>query len=377
MKYVDILGCRMRSQHGALIHRAAEGMTHWSERQQDETQSPSSQIGTLVISSENHSSATLSQCCDFKKSPGFELVWPFSPESDPLAAMTSQRIWWLPSRALRSVFFLTPGLAGCTADSRLILQAQGPVAQSQHDLLALATGIMLLVVLPVIVMALLFAWRYRASSRTARYDPQWSAPRYIEILVWVVPFLIVVALGMLVWVYSHRLDPYRPIQGNATPLEIQAIALDWKWLFIYPSENIATVNELALPAGRPVTLKITSGTVMNSMFIPALAGQIYAMAGMQTQLNLRADQPGLMIGRNAQFSGSGFPEQTFPVEVMTGEAFTNWISKVRSSSNPLDEKVYATLARPTVKAPIEYYGTVKPALFEDLVMRYMPEGSVR
>lgn len=273
--------------------------------------------------------------------------------------------------------FLALGLAGCSTDNRLILQAQGPVAQSQHDLLMLATSVMLLVVLPVIAMVLVFAWRYRASNHTARYDPEWRAPRYIEILIWVVPFLIVVALGTLVWVYSHRLDPYKPIHGSATPLEIQAIALDWKWLFIYPSENIATINELVLPAGRPVTLKITSGTVMNSMFIPSLAGQIYAMAGMQTQLNLLADQPGRMIGRNAQFSGSGFPEQTFPVEAMTGQAFTNWITKVRNSSTPLDEKAYATLARPTVKAPIVYFGAVKPALFEDIVMRYMPKGSVR
>lgn len=261
-------------------------------------------------------------------------------------------------------------VGGCSADRTLILDAQGPVAQSQHDLLFVATVIMLGVVVPVIAMAIGFAWRYRDSNTGARYEPAWDAPRAIDVVVWTVPTVVVVVLGVMVWIYTHRLDPYRPLGAGTRPLEIQAVALDWKWLFIYPHENIATINELALPVGRPVTLKITSATVMNSLFIPSLAGQIYAMAGMQTQLNLQADRPATLTGRNAQFSGTGFPEQTFAVHAVAPDEFAAWVGRVKGSPLALDAQAYATLAKPSAKQPVAHYATVQPLLFRDIIESY-------
>lgn len=269
-----------------------------------------------------------------------------------------------------AVLALCAFVGGCSVGRRLIVEAHGPVVQSEHDLLFFATVIMLGVVVPVIAMAIGFAWWYRDSNTGARYEPAWDAPRAIDIVVWTIPTVVVVVLGAMVWVYTHRLDPYRPLGSVTRPLEIQAVALDWKWLFIYPHENIATVNELALPVGRPVTLKITSATVMNSLFIPALAGQIYAMPGMQTQLNLQADRTATLVGRNAQFSGTGFAEQTFAVRAVAPDEFAAWVGRVKGSALTLDAPAYAGLARPSAKQPVVHYATVQPALFRDIIESY-------
>lgn len=273
---------------------------------------------------------------------------------------------------------LSLAAGGCkSAAGMLILNAHGPVARTQHELLLIATAIMLVVVVPVIVMAIWFAWRYRDSNPGARYEPSWSGSRVIDIVVWTLPAAIVVTLGTLVWIDTHRLDPYRPLDQGVQPLEIQVVALDWKWLFIYPDEGIAAVNELALPVGRPVRLKITSDTVMNSLFIPSLAGQIYAMAGMQTQLNLVADRPGRLVGRNAQFSGAGFPEQTFTVRALPPDEFAAWVGRVKSSPGRLDTLTYAALAKPSAHQSIVHYATVKPSLYMDIIGAYAAAGGAR
>ena len=229
---------------------------------------------------------------------------------------------------------------------------------------------MLIVVLPVYLLTIGFAWRYRAANRSARYAPDWAYSPRIDAVIWAVPTLIVVALGTLVWVYTHRLDPYRPLQGDGPPLVIQAVAMDWKWLFIYPDEKIAAVNELVIPSGRPVTIALTSDTVMNAFFVPELAGQIYAMAGMETRLNFRADRDGTYVGRNTQYSGSGFADQSFTLRAVPAQAYDDWIDLLRQSPRALNQEAYAALAAPSSKVPVAYYSAVPENLFASVIASY-------
>lgn len=192
-------------------------------------------------------------------------------------------------------------LAGaCDLRRAAVLDPKGPVALAERDLLFDAFSVMMIVIVPVIILTLWFAWRYRASNTNAQYAPAWANSAKIDAVVWLIPAAIVIALGVLLWRSTYKLDPYRPLEAAGAPLEVQVVAQDWKWLFIYPEQGIAVVNQLAFPAGRPVSLRITSDTVMNSFYVPQLAGQIYAMAGMQTRLQLLADQPGKFVGRNSQ-----------------------------------------------------------------------------
>jgi cytochrome o ubiquinol oxidase subunit 2 len=251
-----------------------------------------------------------------------------------------------------------------------VLDPHGPIAAAERNLLFDAFGVMLIVVIPVFVMALGFAWRYRASNTQARYAPDWSYSRAVEAAIWLVPAAIVVVLGVLVWNATHRLDPYRSIDATVRPLEVEVVALDWKWLFIYPEQRIAVVNELVIPSGRPVSLKITSDTVMNAFSIPALAGQIYAMAGMQTELNLIADAPGRFVGRNTQYSGRGFSEQQFEAIATSQADFDAWLAKARQSSATLDAEAYRKLARPGVANRVTLYSAVEADLFDTILARY-------
>jgi cytochrome o ubiquinol oxidase subunit 2 len=230
---------------------------------------------------------------------------------------------------------------------------------------------MLIVVIPVIVMAIVFPWRYRASNTKATYSPNWSHSGRIEAVVWLVPCVIVAGLATVTWISTHDLDPYKPIAptvataANGKPIEVQVVSLDWKWLFIYPSLNIATVNELAFPAGTPVHFSLTSGTVMNSFFIPQLGSQIYTMSGMQTQLSLLANEPGDYQGMSANYSGGGFSDMTFQARAMTDSDFAAWVQKVRASQQTLTPTVYRNLEQPTEKMPVTYYSTVGPNVFHD------------
>ncbi|MBK0327800.1 COX aromatic rich motif-containing protein [Rhodobacteraceae bacterium F11138] len=224
-----------------------------------------------------------------------------------------------------------------------------------------AFGLMLALVLVVIAATLFFAWRYRATGK-ALHQPDWDRSLAVEIVTWGIPALIIAILGTMVWNKTHALDPYKPLPG-APPLVVQAIALDWKWLFIYPEQGIATVNEVALPVGRPVTFRLTSEVAMNSFMIPALGGQIYAMAGMETRLNLRADTPGRSEGRNMQFSGGGFAAQTFAALALPEQEFDDWVTKARSTGTALNAASFAKLSKPSVADPVRYYGTVPVDFF--------------
>jgi cytochrome o ubiquinol oxidase subunit 2 len=218
-------------------------------------------------------------------------------------------------------------------------------------------------------MTFWFSWRYRASNRRARYEPDWESSK-LDVATWIVPGLIVASLGVHVWLSTHALDPYKPLQSPAKPVQIQAIAQDWKWLFVYPEQGIASVNEMAFPSTVPVSLKITSDTVMNSFFIPALAGQIYAMAGMQTRLNLSANEPGRFVGRNTQYSGRGFSDQHFAAVAKTPADFEAWVARIKASPQKLDAAAYAELARPSAAHPVTYYSDVAPGLFDAIIRKY-------
>ncbi len=224
---------------------------------------------------------------------------------------------------------------------------------------------MLFVIGPVLLLAPLFAWHYRLSNTQSAYRPQWGFSWPLEGLIWIPPALIVVGLAVLLWRGTHLLDPYKPLPGQ--PIEIQAVALDWKWLFIYPAQGVATVNRLVIPAGQPVHLSLTSATVMQSILMPRLAGQIYAMAGMRTQLNFAANAPGFYRGENVQFNGMGFQNQKFAVISLDVDGFAHWLAHIRAQPNRLDAAAYDTLSRRTVlPQPLEF-GAVEPGLFGSIV----------
>lgn len=269
-----------------------------------------------------------------------------------------------------TVLAAAPLWAGCDWRTAPILDPKGPIAQAERDLLFDAFGVMLIVVIPVIVLAFLFVWRYRASNTDARYSPDWSYSARIDAVIWLVPALIIVALGTLLWASTHKLDPYKPLTSENAPLEVEVVAQDWKWLFIYPEQKIATVNELVFPSGKPLSLKITSDTVMNSFFIPALGGQIYAMAGMQSRLHLLADTPGRFAGRNTQYSGKGFSKQHFDAVAATRADFDAWVDKVRQSPKTLDAASYRTLAEPSIEHPVTYFSQVEADLFRSILEKY-------
>lgn len=275
-------------------------------------------------------------------------------------------------RRLADALGLCAGLAlsGCGRDQVPVIEAQGPIALAERNLLFTAAAVMLIVVIPVFVMAFWFTWRYRASHPKAPYKPHWSYSWRIDMVVWLVPTAIVVALGYLVWTDTHRLDPYRPLAASRPPLRVDVVAEDWKWLFIYPEQKIAVANQLVFPADRPLSLRLTSDTVMNSFYIPGLGGQIYAMAGMQTRLHLRADGPASFVGRNTQYSGIGFPDQYFAVHAVSAASFRAWVARVKRAPKTLDAATYTAFAKPSTRFPVTYYSAYEPGLFDRILHKY-------
>ena len=266
---------------------------------------------------------------------------------------------------------LTPlvGLAGCDALRLGAMNAAGPVAADQRHLYIIVAIVLVFVAGPVLLLTPIMAWYYRRSNKHSAYKPQWNFAWRLEGLIWIPPVGIVIGLGILLWHSTHRLDPYRPIASSQPPLEIQAVALDWKWLFIYPEDHVATVNQMAIPAGRPVHIDLTSGTVMQALLIPRLAGQIYAMAGMRTELNLAADKPGVYQGENTQYNGVGFPRQKFAVVALAPENYRRWLARVRASEKPLDAVAYNRLFEKSVAPKPLFYSAVPDGLFRQIIVR--------
>ncbi len=270
-------------------------------------------------------------------------------------------------------------LAGCSLQTSPVADPKGPIAILERDLLYTAFFIMLIVVIPVYFMVFWFIWRYRAKGGTGEYKPDWHKSAVIEVFVWSIPAAIIITLGYLVWTYSYKLDPYKKIAAPENTINVQVVAQDWKWLFIYPDLGIASVNELAFPVDKAVSLQLTSDTVMNSFLVPALGGQIYAMAGMTSQLNLKANETGRFRGRNTQYSGDGFAMQFFDAVAMTPEEFNDWVASAKLQRKPLSTVRYNELALPSIAHGIEYFSWVKPGLFEEILKKYArrPENTLR
>jgi cytochrome o ubiquinol oxidase subunit II len=227
---------------------------------------------------------------------------------------------------------------------------------------------MLAVIVPVIILTLIFAWWFRSGNRSARYLPDWSYSGGIELVTWSIPALIIMFLAGIAWISAHDLDPPRPIRSALAPINIEVVSLDWKWLFIYPDQGVASVNRLVVAAGTPIRFRLTSASVMNSFFVPQLGSQIYTMAHMTTRLNLQADRPGIYRGLSAQFSGAGFSDMRFDVLAVPSDAFAQWLATTRARGGKLDGASYAHLARPGTAAAPTTFGSVAPQLFETVVM---------
>ncbi len=275
-------------------------------------------------------------------------------------------------RAFRPLAIVSAlSVAGCSPFHHGFLLAAGPVASHERNLFVIVCVTMLFVIAPVLLLTPIFAWHYRLANTRSAYRPQWGFNWPLEGLIWIPPSLIVVGLSFFLWRDTHALDPYKPLPSALPPTEVQAVALDWKWLFIYPGQKVATVNELVFPADRPVHLQLTSGTVMQSLLMPRLAGQIYAMAGMSTQLNIAAE-PGVYQGENTQFNGDGFQHQHFRVLALSPADYDHWLAGAKAQSTTLDLTAYDKLAgRFTVSQP-EVFGTVEPGLFQSVLEKFNP-----
>jgi cytochrome o ubiquinol oxidase subunit 2 len=260
-------------------------------------------------------------------------------------------------------------LAGCHLS---LLDPRGDIGTQERHLILVALALMLAVVIPVIAMTLFFFWRYRESNQKATYAPNWSHSTAIEVVVWGIPALIVLFLGVLIWRTTHSLDPYRPLASKAQPVRVQVVALNWKWLFIYPDDGIATVNELEVPANTPIDFQLTADSIMNSFFIPRLGSQVYAMAGMQTQLHLIADEPGTYRGMSSAFSGPGFSDMHFETKAVSPAQFRAWVAHVKQGQGILTRESYHTLASPSTNDVPTTYAQVQDGLFLQVVNQYMP-----
>ena len=248
------------------------------------------------------------------------------------------------------------------------------VGLAQRDLILICIGLMLIVVIPAIVLTFVFAWRFRAGSTKAKYTPEWSHSTKVEIVVWGVPLLIIAGLAVIVWKSTHELDPYKPLDVAGEPLHVDVIATDWKWVFVYPDLGIATVNQLNFPANRPLAFNITSNSTMNTFFIPQLGGQIYAMAGMRTQLHLIANEPGQFRGMSGNYSGHGFSNMKFIATASSNEEFARWVAEVRSAPQALDFNQFKALAAPSKNAPVQHFSSVEPLLFKKVIDQFIGVG---
>jgi cytochrome o ubiquinol oxidase subunit 2 len=261
-----------------------------------------------------------------------------------------------------------------TACHPAVLDPRGPIGLAEKTILIDSLAIMLAIVVPTIVATFAIAWWFRASNRRAIYLPDWEYSGQLELIVWSIPLLVIILLGGVAWIGSHQLDPAEPLASNTPPLEVQVVSLDWKWLFIYPGQRIAAVNQLVVPAGVPLRFSVTSGSVMNAFFVPQLGSMIYAMNGMATRLNLRADEPGSFRGLSSGFSGDGFSDMRFDVRAVAPEQFTAWIDGARATGPTLDAAAYAALTRQSANVRPFTFRAADPALFEKIVTQQLPPG---
>ena len=278
------------------------------------------------------------------------------------------------------------GLAGCS--KAVVLNPAGDIASQQGHMVIQATLLMLIIIVPVIALTLWFAWKYRqnnSATTEADYDPDWHHSTTLELVIWTVPLMIIIALGALTWIGTHKLDPYRPLDrisstkpldAQSTPLVVQVVAMDWKWLFFYPEQGIATVNELAAPVDRPILFQLTATSTMNAFYVPDLAGMIYAMPGMQTELNAVINQPGVFQGMASHYSGKGFSGMTFKFHGLAQQDFDQWVAAARAQGKALDRKTYLQLAQPSERDPVQRFASVEEGLYDKVLNRCAEDGKM-
>jgi cytochrome o ubiquinol oxidase subunit II len=264
---------------------------------------------------------------------------------------------------LAIVMICAATLGGCEG----VLDPKGPIALAERQILFNALGIMLAIVIPVILAILGFAFWFRASNDRAHYRPDFTYSGRLELLVWSIPAMTVLLVGGVAWIGAHDLDPGRPISSTIKPVNVQVVSLDWKWLFIYPEQGIASVNKLVVPVGTPISFELTSSSVMNSFFVPQLGSQIYTMSGMATRLHLQADHLGTYPGISAMFSGDGFPDMRFTVDAVTDDRFAQWVRHAHETGSALDKQTYADLVKPSKAVAPFTYRAVAPDLFGSIV----------
>jgi cytochrome o ubiquinol oxidase subunit 2 len=274
------------------------------------------------------------------------------------------------SRRVRVALAAIPAflLGAC---NRGILDPVGPVGAAEKQILINSTAIMLAIIIPTMIATVAIAFWFRRGNRRATYRPNWEYSGAVELVVWAIPILTVMLLGGIAWISSHQLDPARPLDSKVPPLRVQVVSLDWKWLFIYPDQGIATVNQLVVPAGTPLNFQLTSATVWNTFFVPQMGSMIYTMPNMTTRLNLEADRTGVFKGRSAHFSGDGFPGMEFNVYSIPRQQFAAWAAAAHSKP-PLDAGVYQGLMKPSSYVKPAIFGNVVPALFEGIATGHPP-----
>ena len=279
---------------------------------------------------------------------------------------------------------LGPLIVLCAACDRAVLNPAGDVARQQRNIIYISTGLMLLIIIPVLILIVIFAWRYRKGGG-GTYDPNFDHSTSLELVIWSAPLLIIIALGALTWSSTHLLDPFRPLDPvaagpeaaapAAAPLRVQVVAMDWKWLFIYPEQGVATVNELVLPVNRPVSFEITSTNMMNAFYAPTLAGMVYAMPGMQSQLHAVLNRPGNYEGFSANYSGAGFSDMRFRLRGVDAAAFDAWVAQAKGGGRALDLNRYRQLARPSERVPPVLFAMVPGDMFQRIVERCVEPGT--
>jgi cytochrome o ubiquinol oxidase subunit II len=252
-------------------------------------------------------------------------------------------------------------LSGC---NRGILDPVGPVGAAEKQILINSTAIMLAIIIPTMIATVAVAFWFRRGNKRATYRPDWEYSGAVELVVWAIPELTIMLLGGIAWISSHDLDPAKPLAAKGPPLHVDVVSMDWKWLFIYPDQHLATVNQLVVPAGTPVSFRLTSATVWNVFFVPQMGTMIYTMPNMTTRLNLEADRVGDFYGRSAHFSGDGFPGMEFTVHSVPPQQFAAWAGTAHGSGGVLDAAAYAQLAKPTSYVKPMTYSNVTPGLFE-------------
>jgi cytochrome o ubiquinol oxidase subunit 2 len=255
-----------------------------------------------------------------------------------------------------------------------VLDPQGTIGQADKTILVDTVAIMLAIVVPTILATLAFAWWFRASNERAQHYPQWAFSGRLEIIVWSIPLLTIMLLGGVAWIGSHELDPAKPLPSKTPALEVQGVSLDWKWLFIYPDQHVASVNQLVIPVNTPIHFSLTSASVMSAFFIPRLGSMIYTMNGMTTKLYLDANAAGTFLGRSSHYNGDGFSDMHFEVHAVPAAAFTSWVAATRASGPTLDDASYKSLEQQSINVQPYTYREADPALFGDIVSQKLPPG---